>query len=141
MSVTCDRLLVFSDYSTNKTDHQDITEILLKVALSTINQTNFIQKYWISVRSSIKLKKKNRNFYLFTESYFFPETQYLVVIQYSKSIGWMFALCHFHWFFSCWYIVVNSFTGGGSQKKKDHTIFWSANFRIQELVLEGFVIT
>jgi hypothetical protein len=25
--------------STNKTDHQDITEILLKVALNTINQT------------------------------------------------------------------------------------------------------
>ena len=26
--------------STNKTDHHDITEILLKVALNTINQTN-----------------------------------------------------------------------------------------------------
>jgi hypothetical protein len=28
--------------STNKTDHHDITEILLKVALNTINQTNNI---------------------------------------------------------------------------------------------------
>ena len=27
-------------FSTNKTDHHDITEILLKVALNTINQTN-----------------------------------------------------------------------------------------------------
>jgi hypothetical protein len=29
--------------STNKTDHQDITEILLKVALNTINITTTIQ--------------------------------------------------------------------------------------------------
>ena len=36
LSVTCDRS-VFS--STNKTDHHDITEILLKVSLNTINQT------------------------------------------------------------------------------------------------------
>ena len=34
-SVTCNRLVVFS--STNKTYHHDITEILLKVALNTIN--------------------------------------------------------------------------------------------------------
>ena len=33
---TCDRSVVFS---TNKTDHHDITELLLKVALNTINQT------------------------------------------------------------------------------------------------------
>ena len=39
MSLTCDRSVVFSVYSTNKTDHHDITEILLKVALDTINQT------------------------------------------------------------------------------------------------------
>ena len=29
--------------STNKTDHHDITEILLKVALSTIKQTNQVE--------------------------------------------------------------------------------------------------
>jgi hypothetical protein len=28
--------------STNKTDHHDITEILLKVALNTIKQTNIL---------------------------------------------------------------------------------------------------
>jgi hypothetical protein len=44
--VTCDRSMVFS---TNKTDCHDITEILLKVALNTINQpidhfTNMIFK-------------------------------------------------------------------------------------------------
>jgi len=33
--VTCDRLVVFSRYSTTKTDRRDITEILLTVALST----------------------------------------------------------------------------------------------------------
>jgi hypothetical protein len=39
--------VVFSGYSvssTNKTDHHDITEILLKVALSTINQINYVIK-------------------------------------------------------------------------------------------------
>jgi hypothetical protein len=38
--VTCGRLVVFSGYSgflPNKTDRHDITEILLKVALNTIN--------------------------------------------------------------------------------------------------------
>ena len=41
LSVTCDRSVVSPGTpvsSTNKTDCQDITEILLKVALSTINQ-------------------------------------------------------------------------------------------------------
>jgi hypothetical protein len=38
--VTCGRSVDFSPVSsTNKTDHHDITEILLKVALNTINQT------------------------------------------------------------------------------------------------------
>jgi hypothetical protein len=44
LSVTCDRLVVSSGSSvssSNKTDHNDITEILLKVALSTIKQTVF----------------------------------------------------------------------------------------------------
>jgi hypothetical protein len=43
--VTCDRLVVFSGSSgssTNKTDHHDITEILLNVAPNTIKQTNKI---------------------------------------------------------------------------------------------------
>jgi hypothetical protein len=39
LSVTCGRSVVFSLYSTNKTDSNDITDILLKMALSTINQT------------------------------------------------------------------------------------------------------
>jgi hypothetical protein len=33
-------ILVIRFSSTNKTDHHDITEILLKVALNTIKQTN-----------------------------------------------------------------------------------------------------
>ena len=32
--------MVFSGHSTNKTDHHDVIEMLLKVALNTINQTN-----------------------------------------------------------------------------------------------------
>jgi hypothetical protein len=41
--MTYGRSVVFSEYSGflhNKTDHHDITEILLKVALNTINQPN-----------------------------------------------------------------------------------------------------
>ena len=37
--MTCDRSVVFSGDSTNTTDHHDIAEILLNVALNTINQT------------------------------------------------------------------------------------------------------
>jgi hypothetical protein len=43
LSATCGRLVVFSRYSgfvhQKKTDHHDITEILLKVALNTITPT------------------------------------------------------------------------------------------------------
>jgi hypothetical protein len=43
LSVTCDRSVVFYGYSsTNKTDRHDITEILLKVALNTINHKPFL---------------------------------------------------------------------------------------------------
>ena len=38
-SLTCGRSVVFSGFSTNKTDRDDITEILLKVALNTIDLT------------------------------------------------------------------------------------------------------
>ena len=43
--MTCDKSVVFSGSSgflhqINKTDRHDITEILLKVALNTIKQTN-----------------------------------------------------------------------------------------------------
>jgi hypothetical protein len=34
----------FSPVSTNKTDRSDITDMLLKVALNTINQTNQVNK-------------------------------------------------------------------------------------------------
>ena len=43
LSATCDRWVVFSGTpisSTTKTGRQDITEIFLKVALTTIKQTN-----------------------------------------------------------------------------------------------------
>jgi hypothetical protein len=49
------RSVVFSSYSvssTNKTDRQDITEILLKVALSTINQTKPEQKCNVVISKS-----------------------------------------------------------------------------------------
>jgi hypothetical protein len=39
LSVTCGRSVDFCLYSTNKTDSNDITDILLKMALNTLNQT------------------------------------------------------------------------------------------------------
>jgi len=62
LSVTCDRLVVFSGSSTNKTDRHDITEILLKMTLNTIkpNQSNpesgpFISNDWHKVNTSQRL--------------------------------------------------------------------------------------
>jgi hypothetical protein len=41
----CDKVWLFSPVSsTNKTDLHDIAEILLKVALNTINQTNQLMR-------------------------------------------------------------------------------------------------
>ena len=42
MFVTGDRWVFFSDYSNNKTDRPDITEILLKVAINSITLTLLI---------------------------------------------------------------------------------------------------
>jgi hypothetical protein len=66
--VTCDRSVVFSGYSTNKTDHHDITEILLKVALSTINQTK--PKSTFAKEFSKSLKKKQEYKIIKNKHYF-----------------------------------------------------------------------
>jgi len=48
--------------STNKTDHHDITEILLKVALSTISQPlNFIKVWRLSYYNMIKFMSLTRS--------------------------------------------------------------------------------
>ena len=44
LSLICDMSMVFS---TNKTDHHDITEILLKVALSTIKQSIYHEHLYL----------------------------------------------------------------------------------------------
>ena len=59
--MTCDRSVVFS---TNKTDRNDITEILLKVALNTINQIKPSDRTLI-------LTLVNMVFYLFRVSFVF----------------------------------------------------------------------
>jgi len=54
-SVTCGRLVVFFGYSGFlhiKTDCHDITEILLKVALNTINPMNILFHNYVFVISS-----------------------------------------------------------------------------------------
>ena len=45
--MTFDRSVVYTGSSTNKTDRHAITEILLRVALSTIKQTNILSVYAI----------------------------------------------------------------------------------------------
>ena len=64
LSVTCDRSVVFSGSFTIKTDRHDITVILLKVVLNTINQT------WNTIVNKtdgreIKKKKINLKFWFF----------------------------------------------------------------------------
>ena len=54
LSVTCDRSVVFSGMpvsSTNKTDRHNITEILLKVVLNTINLNQTSKQCCIGVYS------------------------------------------------------------------------------------------
>jgi hypothetical protein len=69
--VTCGRLVVLVS-STNKTDYQDITEILLKVALNTINLTLtinidivhdniFLWTAFVFVNFNCRKNKKNKN--------------------------------------------------------------------------------
>jgi hypothetical protein len=53
--MTCDRLVVFS---TTKTDRHDTTEILLNVALNTINLNQTIAKLSF-VNARINILKKN----------------------------------------------------------------------------------
>jgi hypothetical protein len=59
--VTCGRAVVFSVYSTNKTDCHDITEILLKVAVNAINQplsayTKVYNVFIASIYCTVKIK-------------------------------------------------------------------------------------
>jgi len=46
--------VVFSWYATNKIDHHDITEILLKVALNTITVTHPYRYYGINIECTCK---------------------------------------------------------------------------------------
>ena len=65
MSVTCGRSMVFSDtpvFCINKTDHHDITEIFLKMALNTMTGLHKLFSCKFQVNLSVK------NGYLF---YFF----------------------------------------------------------------------
>ena len=55
--------------STNKTDHPDITEILLKVVLNTINHHNqlptIIAPYHYTITKYLQLYKKSHSLYGF----------------------------------------------------------------------------
>jgi hypothetical protein len=58
--MTCDRPVVFPVppvASSNKTDHHDITEILLKVTFSTIKQTNKLRQV-ISTNINFKVTEQ-----------------------------------------------------------------------------------
>ena len=72
LSMTCGRSIVFSGYSgffTNKTDLPDITEMLLKVALNTINQPK-INLPHSSISSKVKQWVRiNMFIYILNESF------------------------------------------------------------------------
>ena len=72
LSVTCNRSVVFS---TNKTDHHDITEILLKVVFNTIHHCffflfGFYGKPWIKWNDLLHIPHKIVNLCVFNQSYF-----------------------------------------------------------------------
>jgi hypothetical protein len=68
LDITCDKVCQwfvtgpwFSPFSsTNKTDRQDITEMLLRVALNTINPTNHLQTEQWCLRRRCKCETHNR---------------------------------------------------------------------------------
>ena len=72
--MTCDMSVFFPDppvSSTNKTDRQDITDILLKVALNTIKQIeqkqynkHLFQQYISAIRALVGSKQTLSNLYL-----------------------------------------------------------------------------
>ena len=52
LSVTCNRSVIFSEHTSffhHSTDRHDVTEILLKVALNTINLTLTRSIYWLCI--------------------------------------------------------------------------------------------
>ena len=85
--MTCNRYVIFSAgipvSSTNKTDHHDITAILLKVALNTINLTltlkinliiSLVTYFFSSYKSEIFEGHLYYNLFSLTLNiYFFPE--------------------------------------------------------------------
>ena len=78
--------------STNKTDRHDITEILLKVALNTIKQTNY-QNVFIDIKTRISSYWKN----LITDC----QQLFMFCLTHKKLISCSF---QFLFFFSCIFV-------------------------------------
>jgi hypothetical protein len=77
-------LRVLRGPSTNKTDRNDITEVLLKVALNTINQTN--SHVWSSIVYSVLFFFLP--LYLFTASdYPFNVFKLVLLIKFHQFVG------------------------------------------------------
>jgi hypothetical protein len=117
LSVTCDRLVVFSGTLvsfTNKTYHHDITEILLKVVLYTITLT----LYQYLKKKSIVTSLSSERFIHYSSgewesngvSWHFQ--QYFSYIMVVSSGEWESNGVSFQQYFS--YIMVVSFIGGGN---------------------------
>ena len=64
--------------STNKTDRHDITEILLKVALSTIKQTNKQTRGHLSYKTTFSLSQRVTSWYRF---------DYIIIIFFYNSLS------------------------------------------------------
>jgi hypothetical protein len=69
----CGFLRVLQFPPTNKTVHHDITAILLKVALNTINQPSLVQMFWNKKKIDHKVQFK------FNVGYFIHLSNYMYV--------------------------------------------------------------
>jgi hypothetical protein len=78
------RSVVFSKSSTNKTDHHDITEILLKVALNTIKQTNKQTKKHYFYYFVLKINILQEIFPSTTMSKVMMQHKYFCILYYNK---------------------------------------------------------
>jgi hypothetical protein len=92
LSVTCDRSVVYSGYSTNKTNRHDISKILMKVAVNTINQTKLNWLQW-QIEASLQYKITENMRYLIVHLITRPNLETNTVTQSTAIFIWCIMDC------------------------------------------------
>jgi hypothetical protein len=85
-NIMCGFLRVLQFPPTNKTVHHDITAILLKVALNTINQPSLVQMFWNKKKIDHKVQFK------FNVGYFIQLSNYMYVPIFFYIAIWIHSL-------------------------------------------------